>query len=382
MNLDFTEEQLMLRESARDFLTKNLPKKTVKELEDSQIGYSPGLWKQMADLGWMGLVLPEEYGGFGMSFVDLSVLIEEMGRACLPGPFFSTVVLGALPILEAGNEKQQKAFLPRIAKGEAIFTLAIAEETARYDATSVHLKAIPVGNNYVLNGLKMFVPYAHVADYLLCAARTDDEGLPGHGITVFIVDAKSPGISSVVLRSIANDKLCEVQFEDVIVAKENILGRLNTGWPLIEKAIERAAAANCCDMSGSLQRVLEMTVAYAKDRVVSAGPIGSFQAIQHHCANMAMDVYGTMLSAYQAAWKISESMPCSWEVATAKAWASQACPRVIALAHQIHGAIGTTMDHDLHFYTRRTKAAESAFGDTDFYQWKVARQMCPENENS
>jgi alkylation response protein AidB-like acyl-CoA dehydrogenase len=221
----------------------------------------------------------------------------------------------------------------------------------------------------------MFVPDAHVADYMLCAARTAGGREPEHGITTFIVDAKSPGISCTVLKTIANDKLCEVVFDKVKVPKKNVLGRVGSGWELMERTLERAAAAKCSDMAGSLQRVFEMTVAYARERTVSAGPIGSFQAVQHHCANMAIDVNGTMLSAYQAAWKISEGMPCAWEVAVAKAWASQACPRVIALAHQIHGAIGTTMDHDLHYYTRRTKAAESAFGDSDFYQWKVAAEI-------
>ena len=375
MNLDFSEEQLMLRESARDFLSKRLPKKTVKELEESQFGYSPEMWKEMADLGWMGLVIPEKYGGAGMAFLDLAVLLEEIGRACLPGPFFSTVVLGALPILAFGTEEQKDKYLPGISKGEAVFTLALTEDNARYDASGVRLKATAERDDYILDGVKMFVPDAHVADYMLCVTRTNVGAAPEEGLTTFIVDARSPGISSTILKTIDNGKLCEVVFDKVRVPKENILGQLDTGWRDVEKIVERAAVAKCCDMVGCLQRVFEMTIAYAKERMVSAGPIGSFQAVQHHCANMAIDVNGAMLSAYQAAWKVSEGLPCAWETAVAKAWASQACPRVIALAHQIHGAIGTTMDHDLHYYTRRTKAAESAFGDADFYQWKAVEEI-------
>ena len=375
MNLDFSEEQLMLRESARDFLSKRLPKKTVKELEESQSGYSPEMWKEMADLGWMGLVLPEKYGGAGMAFLDLAVLLEEIGRACLPGPFFSTVVLGALPILAFGTEEQKDKYLPGISKGEAVFTLALTEDNARYDASGVRLKATAERDDYILDGVKMFVPDAHVADYMLCVTRTNVGAAPEEGLTTFIVDARSPGISSTILKTIDNGKLCEVVFDKVRVPKENILGQLDTGWRDVEKIVERAAVAKCCDMVGCLQRVFEMTIAYAKERMVSAGPIGSFQAVQHHCANMAIDVNGAMLSAYQAAWKVSEGLPCAWDTAVAKAWASQACPRVIALAHQIHGAIGTTMDHDLHYYTRRTKAAESAFGDADFYQWKAVEEI-------
>ena len=375
MNLDFTEEQLMLREAARDFLVKKFPKKVVREFEESETGYSPEIWKEIAELGWTGLVIPEKYGGAGMTFLDLAVLLEEMGRACLPGPFFSTVVLGALPVLDFGNEDQKQRYLPRIARGELIFTLALTEDNARYDVGGIRVNAVEDRDEYVVNGVKLFVPDAHVADYMVCVARTGISDNPEDGITMFIIDMKSPGIKCTLLKTIANDKLCEVVLENVRVSKKDILGEPDRAWGQVERIIDRAAAAKCCDMAGSLQQVFEMTLAYAKDRVAFGQPIGSFQAVQHHCANMAIDVNGTMLSAYQAAWKISEGLPCEWEVAVAKAWASAACPRVIALAHQIHGAIGTTMDHDLHYYTRRTKAAESAFGDTDYYQWKVAREI-------
>jgi 3-oxocholest-4-en-26-oyl-CoA dehydrogenase beta subunit len=375
MNLGFSEEQLMLRDAARDYLVKTYPKKTVRQLEESEKGYSADSWKEMAEMGWMGLALPEKYSGSGMSFQDLAVLLEEMGRACLPGPFFSTVILGALPLLDLGTEAQKAKYLPGIAKGDLIFTLALTEASARYDAEGIKLKAEANKDGYILNGMKMFIPDANIADYLICVARMGNGKKPEEGISLFIVDAKSPGIRCELLKTIANDKLCEVVFDNVKVASESVLGKIGQGWPAMEKIIRRAAAAKCCDMAGSLQQVFEMTITYAKERIAHGQPIGSFQAVQHHCANMAIDVNGTMLSAYQAAWKVSEDLPCDWEVAVAKAWASAAAPRVIALAHQIHGAIGTTMDHDLHYYTRRTKAAESAFGDVDYYQWKVAREI-------
>jgi alkylation response protein AidB-like acyl-CoA dehydrogenase len=375
MNLDFSEEQIMLRTMARDFLTDKFPKKVVGELEESETGHSPDIWKEMVELGWMGLALPEEYGGEGMTFLDLAVVLEEMGRACVPGPYFSTVVLGALPILALGSEEQKKKYLPEIASGRYIFTLALMEESARYDAAGIQMKSTPDGDGYVLNGTKLFVPDAHLADYMLCAARTGEGASPEDGVTLFIVDAKSVGITCSLLNTIAKDKQCEAVFDNVKVPAENIIGEPGNGWNSVKKIIEMAAAATCCDIVGSLQQVFEMTLDYAKERAAFGQPIGSFQAVQHHCANMAIDVNGAMLSAYQAAWAVSEGLPCSWEVAVAKAWASQACPRVIALAHQIHGAIGITMDHDLHYYTRRTKAAESAFGDADFYQRMVAEEL-------
>jgi len=375
MDLALSEEQEMLKKMARDFLTDKFPKTAVKQIEETEPGYSPEIWQEMAGLGWMGLVFPEKYGGAGMSFLDLAVLLEEMGRACLPGPYFSTVILGGLPILDIGSEEQKQEYLTKIASGELIFTLALTETSARYDATSITVKATGQNNDYILSGTKLFVPDAHIADYILCVARTGDGAKAEDGITIFIVDAKSPGTSCTVLKTIANDKLCEVVFDQVKVAKENILGELDQGWSEIKKIIQRAAVAKCCEMVGCIQQALDMTIDYAKERKQFDRPIGSFQVIQHYCADMLTDVEGTRLSTYQAAWMISEGLPCTQEVAIAKAWAGEACQRVMALAHQIHGAIGVTIDHDLQYYTRRAKAAEVTFGDVNFYREIVAHEM-------
>ena len=375
MDLAFTEEQEMLKKMARDFLVDKLPKTVVKEIEESEPGYSPELWKEMAELGWMGLVFPEKYAGADMSFLDLAVLLEEMGRACLPGPYFSTVVLGGLTILDTGSEEQKQEYLPKIASGETIFTLALTESSARYDADAIETKATTDNNAFILNGTKLFVPDAHIADYMLVVARTDEKSKGEEGITIFIVDAKSPGISYTVLKTIANDNLCEVVFDKVSVPKENILGQLNQGWNEVQKIIQRAATAKCCEIVGCIQQALDMTVDYAKERKQYDRPIGSFQVIQHYCVDMVTDVDGTRLSTYQAAWMLSEGLPCAKEVAIAKAWANEACQRVMALAHQIHGAIGVTIDHDLQYYTRRAKAAEVTFGDADFYREIVAQEM-------
>jgi len=375
MDLALTEEQEMLRTAGRDFLTEKFPKTVVKEIEESEKGYSPEIWREMAELGWMGLAFPDKYGGADMSFLDLAVLLEEMGKACLPGPYFSTVILGGFPILDMGSEEQKQEYLPKIANGDLLFTLALTEPNARYDAAAVTVEAIADKDGYILNGAKLFVPDAHIADYMLVVARTDKKAKPEDGITIFIVDAKSPGISSTVLQTIANDKLCEVVFDQVKVPKENILGQLNQGWSAVQKIVERAAVAKCCEMVGCIQQALDMTVNYAKERVQYDRPIGSFQVIQHYCVDMLTDVEGTRLSTYQAAWMVSEGLPCTEGVAVAKAWAGQACQRVLALAHQVHGAIGCTIDHDLQYYTRRAKAAEVTFGDAEFYRDVVAREM-------
>src|SRR4030043_1580227 len=374
MNLSFTEEQEILRKFARDFLTSKFPKKVLKELEESEPGYSPEIWKEMAELGWMGLPFPEKYGGTGMTFLDLAVLLEEMGKACMPGPYFSTVVLGGFPILDVGTEAQKQEYLPPIAQGKSIFTLALTEPSGTYDAASIKAKAVPDGDGWAISGPKLFVSDANAADYILCVARTKDKAEPEEGLTTFIVKAKQPGIGHTVLNAMAG-KLCEVVFDGVKVPKENIMGQLNQGWNDIKRVIDRAVVAKCCYTVGIAQQVLDMTVAYAKERKQFDRPIGSFQIIQHYCADMLTDVEGMRLSAYQAAWKLSQGLSCAEEVAIARAWAVPAGERIIGLAHQIHGAIGVAMEYDLHYYTRALKACELSFGGADVYREVVAQGM-------
>jgi alkylation response protein AidB-like acyl-CoA dehydrogenase len=365
----------MLKKSAREFLSKECPKKLVRELDESDAGYPKDLWKKMSDLGWMGLAYPEKYGGNGGSFLDLAVLLEEMGYNILPGPFFSTVVLGGFTLLDAGSEEQKKQYLEKIANGDAIMTLALMEEDGTYSAGSINMTAEAKGDGYVLNGTKLFVPDANVADYMLVATRTKKGSKPESGITLFIVDAKSAGIQTTLLKTLASDKLCEVIFKDVKVAKANVVGKVNEGWKVIESTLQKAAVAKCAEMVGGSQASLDMAVAYAKERVQFGHPIGSFQAIQHYCANMVTDVDGSRFIMYKAAWTVSEGLPSEMVVSMAKAWTSDAFKRVAVLAHQIFGAIGFTMDHDMHLYFRRAKAGELAYGDADYHRNIVAQQL-------
>jgi len=370
-----SEEQEILRKAARDFLTDKCPKTLVREMEQDEKGYSPELWKEIADLGWMGLAFPEEYGGGGMSFLDLAILLEEMGRVLFPEPFFSTVILGGLPILDIGSDEQKKKYLPDIISGKAIFTMALTEADGKYDAASVKVKATAADNGYVINGTKLFIHDANVADYFLCVARTDDKSKAEDGITIFIVDARSPGISKTVLKTIARDKQCEVIFDQVKVPMENILGKLNQGWSEVRKIIERAAIAKSCEMLGGMEVVLDMTVAYVKERIQFDVPVGVFQAIQHHCVYMLLEVEGSRAAAYEAAWRVSTGHPYSSEAAITKAWVSDAYQRVVALGTQAHGGVSIIEDHDMPLYFRRAKAAELAFGDARFHRKTVARNL-------
>ncbi len=380
MDWSLSKEQEIIKKVARDYLIEKCTKELVRQMEEDENGYSPQMWQEMAELGWMGIVFPEKYGGSDMSFLDLSVLLEEMGRACLPGPFFSTVILGGLPILDVGSDEQKQEYLSKIASGRAIFTLALTEPSARYDAPSIKVKATADNNAYIIDGTKLFIPDAHIADYMLCVARTSEAAKAEDGISIFVVDTKNPGISSTVLKTIANDKLCEVVFDQVRVPKENILGELNGGWSEVQRIIERAAVAKCCEMVGGMQQVVKMTVEYAKLRVQFGAPIGSFQAIQHHCVNMVIDVDSSKAITYEAAWRLSKGLPCTREAAMAKAWVSDAYRRVVILGTQAHGGVAIMEEHDLPLYFKRAKAGELAFGDARFHRETVAHWLGSEVE--
>ena len=369
MDLGLDESQQMLRNSARAFLEAECPDSYVRDMERDPRGYTPELWQKMAEQGWLGLIVPERYGGVGLSFLDLSILLEEMGRAMLPGPFFSTVVMAGMAVLDAGSEEQKQEILPRIADGQLIMTMALTEPSARWDARGVATAAEPGGNGFLINGTKLFVPDAGAADYLVVAART---GGAEEDISLFLVPRESDGVSLMPLKTIAQDKQFEVSLDGVEIPSSALLGELNEGWRTVEKVLQWGTVGKCAEMVGGSQQVLDMTVEYAQQRVQFGRPIGSFQAVQHHCANMATDVEGTRYITYQAAWRVSESLPSELEVATAKAWVSEAYGRVCALGHQCHGAIGFTKEHNMQLYSRRAKAAELAFGDADLHLEKVA----------
>jgi alkylation response protein AidB-like acyl-CoA dehydrogenase len=375
MDLGLSEEQEMLKKSARDFLQKECPKRLIRQLDESDEGYSVELWRRMAELGWVGLVFPEKYGGSGRSFLDLTILLEEMGYNIVPGPFFSTVVLGGLAILAAGSQEQKMEFLAKIARGEMILSLALTEPAASYDAASVKTKAIARNGEYVIKGTKLFVLNANVADYILCVARTKETKDPEDGITVFLVDARSPGLTCTLLKTLARDKQCEVVLDNVTVSEKSVVGKRDEGWPMVKDILQKAAVAKCAEMVGGAQAALDMAVNYAKERVQFGRPIGSFQAIQHYCADMAMDVGGSRFVTYKAAWKVSDGLPAALDASIAKAWVSEAYARVTLSAHQIFGAIGFTMDHDIHLYYRQAKAAEIIFGGADFHRAIVAHEL-------
>lgn len=383
MDLGFSEVQQMLKSSAQEFLSQECPLTLVREMEEDTQGYTQQLWRQLVSLGWTGLAFPEQYGGTGGNFLDLAVLLEEMGRHLVPGPFFATVVLGGLSILDAGTDAQKQDILPRICSGDLMMTMALTEPSATYEAWGIETTAQQQGDNYVINGTKLFVADAHVADIMIVAARTSQQTSPSssagsdasQGITLFLVPGNSQGMTISPLKTIGSDRQSEVNLQDVSVPATSVLGQVGSGWPVAHRTLQRATTGKCLEMLGGSDAVLEMTLEYVKQRTQFGRAIGTFQAVQHHCANMATDLEGSRNITYQAAWQISEGGPqfsgdgnIQGAVSMAKAWVSGAYHRICESAHQCHGAIGFTKEHDLQLYTRRAKALELTYGDANFHK--------------
>ncbi len=376
MDFGFSEEQEMLRSSARDFLGKEAPMTYVRKMMEDEVGFTGDLWKKMADLGWMGLILPEEHGGSGLDFVDLIVVLEEMGRVVLPGPFFSTVVLGAVALLEGGSEALKHEILPRVATGEVRLTLAQLEPSGRWGADGIALAAKPDGAGYVLDGTKLFVPDAHVADHIVVAGRAP--GSSGtEGTTLFLVDAKASGVTVTQLKTMDQTRrLSEVVLANVRVAGDRVLGEPGQGWALLDRIVDRGKVGLCAEMCGGAQRVLEMSVEYAKVREQFGKPIGSFQAIQHKCANMLVEVESSKSVTYYAAWAVANDVAeAPLAAAMAKAYCSDAYRHVSGEGIQIHGGIGFTWEHDMHIYFKRAKSSEVTFGDATWNRELVAQHI-------
>lgn len=375
MDYSFSEDQNMIRETVSRFLENECPKERIRELMIDEKGYDPAMWQKMAELGWMGLVIPEEYDGTGMGYLDLMILIEEMGRNILPAPYFSTVALCSIPIIEFGTEEQKGRMLPRIASGEDIWTLALTESFGTYEAAEIELSAVMEKDEYVLDGTKLYVPYAHVADNLLVVARTSRGDSPEDGITVFIAETKNPGMKMNIMPTAAHDMRYEVVFDNVRIPQGNILGKKDEGWNVVEYILRYAAVLKAAEISGGAQAALEISNQYAKERVQFDKPIGSFQAIQHRLVDMLAEVEGLKYLVYEAAWNIDIGSPSKMLISMAKAKANKVYQRVCLDSISIHGAIGFTEEMDITLYHLRIKALEFDLGGSDFHRERIAREL-------
>jgi alkylation response protein AidB-like acyl-CoA dehydrogenase len=369
MDLSFSPEQDILRDAAAKFLSTECPYARVKEIEESEQGYSPDLWQQVAELGWTGLLFPEAYGGYGGEFMDLVIIQEEIGKMVFPSPFFSTAIQCGLAILEGGTEAQKQDLLARITEGSLIMALAQYEEEGSYLESGLTMEAKTEGDQYVLHGTKMFVVDANIAQKLLVAARTAE------GLSLFVVDTDDPGVTIFKMPTIAMDNTCEVRFKDVKVSKENVLGTPGNGWAVLQSMTAKATVAKAAEMIGGCKVCIDMTAAYAKERVQYGKPIGGFQIIQHYMANMLMS-YDTMYNyLYRVAYLIDEGEDFSLEASVLKACVNEHYKFIADRAVQIHGGIGTTRDYDVALFFRKVKSWEFICGDTDYHYDNVMDKL-------
>ncbi len=374
MDFGFSEEQEMLRQSARGLLEKECPTSIVRKLMEDARGYDPELWKKIGGLGWHGLVMPEEFGGAGLTYIDLTVVLEEIGRVLLPSPFIWTVLF-AEAIRRGASPVARRRLLPKLATGDLIGTLAYMEPSGSYDADGIIMPARREGGEFVLEGQKVFVPDAHVADCMVVAARSAGQGT--RGITLFAIEMKRAGVSVIPLKTMDQTrKLSEVRFDAVRATADDVIGEPEQGWRILAEVIDRGKLMMAAEMCGGAQKALEMAVDYAKIREQFGRPIGSYQAISHKCANMLVDVEGAKSATYAAAWALTnETDDASLGAAIAKAAASDAYRRTTADAVQIHGGIGFTWEHDMHLYFKRAKSSEVMFGDATYNRELVAQMI-------
>lgn len=375
MEFGFTEEQEMIRSQAAEFLKNECNIPFVRELMSNDHGYNQDFWKKVAALGWLGLIFPEQYGGAGLTFVELTIVLESMGAALAPGSFVSSV-LGGLILLEAANEEQKKRWLTPLIEGRIKATFALSGPNASWQAADLTSATAERGDgHYSISGTKLFVPDAHLADLIICAASTRSSSVAENDVSLFVVDRNSERLNVTPLNSMDQTRrLYEVSFEQVRVPANHLLGGAGKSWPIIERVIDKGTVGLCAEMVGGAQRVLDMCVEYAKERVQFGRPIGSFQAIQHKCADMLLMIESARSATYAAAWAAGQDGADATLLASiAKAYTSDAYRFVAGEGIQIHGGMGFTWEHDMHLYFKRAKADEFNFGDPSYHRARVAQ---------
>ncbi len=369
MNFSFTEEQEELRKSIKRFLEDKCSISTVRTLMETEDGFDKDVWTQMGtQLGLQGIAIPEEYGGSGFSYVELLVIFEELGRTLACVPFFSTVGLAVSTLLTCDDEDAKKEYLSQIASGEKVATLAISEDSGRFDSEGISLSAKKDGDKYVLSGHKSFVVDGTTADFILVVAKSDK------GISLFAVDSGANGLSKESLATMDQTrKQARLEFNNT---EARLIGKEGQAWKNIEKALDLAAVCLTAEQVGGAQVCLDTSVEYAKNRIQFGRPIGSFQAIKHKCADMLLQVESARSAAYYAAWAAQEDSDELPVVSSlAKAFCSEAFFHCAAENIQIHGGIGFTWEHDAHLYFKRAKSSELMLGDPSYHRELMLQRL-------
>lgn len=369
MDLSLTETQQLLKQSVEDFLERDATREAIVELQETERGYSPEHWRTMSETGWLGVLIPEEYGGAGSTLMDAAVVYETLGRGPVPGPMFSSGVLSAEVILQLGSDEQKRDLLPRIAAGEIVCTVALTEPASSWGARGVHLRPREEQEHYVLDGVKLFVFDAHVADYILTAVRTGDGE---RDITLLMVDARAPGVSTRRLDGFTSSE-SEVEFTGVRVPKAAVVGPVSGAMGGLDRALTNATPILCAYANGGGQAVFDMSVEHSRSRVQFGQPIGRFQFVQNHIVQLVNHVDAGRWTTYEAIWKLETGRPDA-EVAVhlAKAVTSEGYRRACDYAHEVHAGIGVMREYGLTLYTRLSRSLYHALGDPRYHRRQIA----------
>jgi alkylation response protein AidB-like acyl-CoA dehydrogenase len=373
MAIDFTldDHQQLLQQSASEFFRRRYPSEFVRTVEAGDAGYAPEHWREMADLGWLGITIPEEYGGGGGRFLDLFPLYEEMGRFLVSSPHLDAVAVAADVVLAVGTDAQRSSLLPRIADGELLVIPAVLEADGSLGPDAMTGSASRRGDEFVVTATKLLVPFARSADWFLVPVRTGDHD----DIALLLVDAHAEGVSCDPIPNIAGHALSVVHFEEVATSVDNLVGVEGDGWAPLMDATLKAAVLQTATIIGAARAVLEMTNQYAKDRVQFGNPIGQYQAVQYLVTDILIDLHRADLLARQAAYRIDAGKPFEREAAIAVAFGKQAAAHLHRQAHEVHAGVAFIDEHDLQLYSRRSKFWENHLGDARHYEELIARTM-------
>jgi alkylation response protein AidB-like acyl-CoA dehydrogenase len=374
MDFDFTQEQVMLRNLTREFLTRESTPRSVRTQMEEPRGFDGATWQQISEMGLPGVAIDAGYGGQGLGMVELALVLDEMGRAAYPSPYFATTVLAASAIAAGGRASQMARYLPDIARGRTKATVALVEDALNWEPSGVKMRAERRGDAFVLSGTKRFVPFANAADLVLVVARTSDGE---DGTTVFAVPADAAGLrQSANVEMDRTSRSSTLTFDGVSVAADAVIGEVDRGWAIVGPMLQRAAVGAAAEMLGASRRCMEMSVEYAKVRHQFGQPIGAFQAIKHACADMLLEVENAHAATYYAAWALdAKAADAALACSVAKAYVGDASRKVCGSSIQVHGGIGFTWEYDLHLYVKRAKHFEPLYGDADFHREQALKFM-------
>lgn len=377
LDLSHTEFDEMLKNAALDFMRRDATKLVIQDLLDTDTGCTEDLWKKAVEMDWMGVIIPEEYGGTGNSLTSAGVIFEVMGTGPLPGPYFSSAILGSLIVLEAGSKEQKQIILPEVVEGKTILSLALTEPEYSWEPEGVSTSAERKNDDFIINGLKLFTFDAKAATHFIVAARTGKEEDAENAISLFLVDSNTKGVSVRKLSGFLSGQAFEVKFDSVKVPQSALIGNMNKGWAPLKDAITKAIPVLCAYKVGGCQAIFDMALEYSRDRIQFGRPIGRFQRVQDMIIEMVNHADSARWTTYEALWKLDTKKPASESIHLAKAVTSEAYWQICTLGHRVFSGISYSMEHSLSFHTRTSRHLYNYLGDPAYHRQKIAQLLVP-----